>query len=66
MYSVWTFFFNRQFITQCAKADHGSYFCNYVQKRHANQENRREKREEKEKKKKWRGELINEEREKSS
>jgi len=48
------------------KADHGSCFHDYVQKRHAKQENRREEREEKEKKKKWRGELINEEREESS
>jgi len=48
------------------KADRGSYFCDYVQKRRAKQENKREKREEKEKKKKWRGELINEEKEKSS
>jgi len=48
------------------KVDRSSYFCDYVQKRHAKQENRREKREEKEKKKKWRGELIDEEREKSS
>jgi len=48
------------------KADCGSYFRDYVQKRHAKQENRREKREEKGKKNKWREELIDEEREKSS
>jgi len=48
------------------KADHGSYFHDYVQKRRAKQENRREKRKEKEKKRKWRGELIDKEREKSS
>jgi len=48
------------------KADRGSYFHDYVQERRAKQENRREKREEKGKKKKWRGELINEEEEKSS
>ena len=46
------------------KADHGSYFRNYIQKRCVQQEIRREKREEKGKKKKWRGELIDEEREK--
>ena len=48
------------------KTDRGSYFCDYVQKRRAEQKNRREKREEKGKKKKWRGELIDEEKEKSS
>jgi len=39
------FFLNQQFITQCAKADYGSYFCNYIQKKHTNRKIGREKRE---------------------
>jgi len=66
MMTMMIFFFNQQFITQRAKADHSSYFHDYVQKRCAKQKSRREKREEKGKKKKWRGELIDKEREKSS
>jgi len=41
------FFFkkNQQFITWCMKVDHGSYFRNYVQKKHTNRKIGREKRE---------------------
>jgi len=30
------FFLNQQFITRHARADHGSYFRNYVQRTHIN------------------------------
>ena len=45
------FFLNQQFITQCARADRGSYFHNYIQKTHTNMKlKRKEKKREKEKK----------------
>ena len=28
---IYSFFLNQQFITQGMMADHGSYFCNYLQ-----------------------------------
>ena len=49
------FFLNQQFITWHAKADHGSYFHNYVQRKHTNREikgKKEEKEKEKEKKSK--------------
>ena len=36
------FFLNQQFITRSAKADRGSYFCNYVQRKHTNRKLRKE------------------------
>ena len=43
------FFLNQQFITWRTKADHGSYFRNYIQKTHTNM--KLKEKEEKEKKK---------------
>ena len=45
------FFLNQQFITWSMKADRGSYFHNYVQKKHTNRKLRKEEREKKEKEK---------------
>ena len=46
-----TFFFffkNHQFITWHMKADHGSYFRNYIQRKHTNREIKRKGKEIKE------------------
>ena len=50
---VFFFFFNQQFITRRMVADHGSYFRNYVQRKHTNMGNR-EKEKEKEKRRRKR------------
>ena len=44
------FFLFQQFITRRTMADRGSYFCNYVQRKHTNM-GKREKEKEKEKEK---------------
>ena len=47
------FFLNHQFITRCVKADHGSYFHNYIHKRRTNRkikEKKEKKRKDKEEK----------------
>ena len=46
---VFFFFLNQQFITQCAKTNRGSYFCNYIQKTHTNMKLKVKKEKEKEK-----------------
>ena len=46
------FFFNQQFITRRAKADRGSYFRNYIHRKHTNRELRRKEEKEKERKEK--------------
>ena len=48
--SFFFFFLNQQFITRRTVADHGSYFRNYVQRKHTNM-GKREKEKEKEKEK---------------
>ena len=44
------FFLNQQFIKWHTKADHGSYFCNYIQKKQTNMKLEKKKRKEREKK----------------
>ena len=50
-FNKYFFFFNQQFITRHAQADCGSYFCNYVQKKHTTGKIRREKMKKKRKEK---------------
>ena len=49
-----SFFLNQQFITWCAKANRGSYFCNYIYRTQTNMKKEKER----SKKKKTRKELL--------
>jgi len=49
------FFLNQQFITQGMVEDHGSYFCNYIQKKQMYMKRKKIKEKEKKERKKKEG-----------